>query len=161
FRFGAPGADSLPVFDLFESVLPVGRLVRFEAVLNSTSNRVLHAVAQGIPLDEAVREAQRLGVAEATPSHDLDGWDHAVKGVIVANVLCGENLRPGDVERIPVSSVDLDWLRHQQEKGKCVRLGVTGGRGESIRVAPVAYSPGDFLATLGAGALGASFDTEL
>jgi homoserine dehydrogenase len=161
FRFESTVADCLPVFDLFESVLPVGRLRRFEAVLNSTSNRVLHAVAQGIPLDEAVREAQRLGVAEANPAHDLDGWDHAVKGVIVANVLCGENLRPGDVERIPVSAVDLDWLRHQQEKGKCVRLAVTGGRGERIRVAPVAYSPGDFLATLGAGALGASFETEL
>src|SRR5262249_18727465 len=94
FRFESTVADCLPVFDLLEAVLPAGRLLRFEGVLNSTSNRVLHAMAGGTSLDEAVREAQRLGVAEANPSHDLDGWDHAVKGVIVANVLCGENLRP-------------------------------------------------------------------
>jgi homoserine dehydrogenase len=161
FRFESTVADCLPVFDLFEAVLPAGRLLRFEAVLNSTSNRVLHAVAQGTTLEEAVREAQRLGVAEANPSHDLDGWDHAVKGVIVANVLCGEDLRPMDVDRTPISAVDLDWLRHEERAGRTVRLAVTGGRGLPVRVAPVSYDPGAFLATLGAGALGASFDTEL
>lgn len=161
FRFESTVADCLPVFDLFEAAMPAGRLLRFEGVFNSTSNRVLHAMAEGRSLEEAVREAQRLGVAEADPAHDLDGWDQAVKGVIVANVLCGENLRPRDVERTPVSEVDLDWLRREERQGKTVRLAVSGGRGMPVRVAPIAFPPGSFLATLGAGALGASFETEL
>jgi homoserine dehydrogenase len=161
FRFESTVADCLPVFDLCEAVLPSGRLLRFEGVLNSTSNRVLHAMAEGTTLDEAVREAQRLGVAEANPAHDLDGWDHAVKGVIVANVLCGANLRPADVERTPVVAVDLDWLRREERSGRTVRLAVSGGLDQPVRVAPTAYEPNAFLATLGAGALGASFETEL
>ena len=161
FRFESTVADCLPIFDLCESVLPLGRLNRFEGVVNSTSNRVLHAMAHGTTLEDAVREAQRIGVAEADPSNDLDGWDQAVKGVILANVLCGENLRPKDVERTPVSAVDLDWLRREEKAGRTVRLSVSGGRGEPVRVAPKAFEPGSFLSTLGAGALGISLETEL
>jgi homoserine dehydrogenase len=160
FRFESTVADCLPVFDLFEAVLPAGRIERFEGVLNTTSNRVLHAMAEGRSLDDAVRGAQQAGVAEAEPSHDLDGWDQAVKGVIVANVLCGRDLRPRDVERTPVSAVDLDWLRREERDGATVRLAVTGGRAEPVRVAPIAFPPGSFLSTLGAGALGACFETD-
>src|SRR5262245_25495198 len=118
FRFESTVADCLPVFDLFESVLPVGRLLAFEGVVNSTSNRVLQAMAEGQTLEAAVAEAQRIGVAEADPTNDLDGWDQAVKGVIMANVLCGEDVRPKDVDRTPVSAVDLDWVRREQRAGK-------------------------------------------
>jgi homoserine dehydrogenase len=161
FRFESTVADCLPIFDLFEAVLPLGRLLRFEGVVNSTSNRVLHAMAGGTTMADAVREAQRIGIAEADPSNDLDGWDQAVKGVILANVLCGENLRPKDVERTPVSAVDLDWLRREEKAGRTVRLSVEGGRGEAVRVTPKAHAPGSFLSTLGSGALGISLETEL
>ena len=161
FRFESTVADCLPVFDLFESVLPVGRLLAFEGVVNSTSNRVLQAMAEGQTLEAAVAEAQRLGVAEADPSNDLDGWDQAVKGVIMANVLCGGDVRPPDVDRTPVSAVDLEWVRREQREGRTVRLAVSGGRGRPVRVAPVAFRPGTFLATLGSGALGVSFETDL
>src|SRR6185503_800827 len=40
FRFVSTVADCLPIFDLFDAVLPLGRLLRFEGVVNSTSNRV-------------------------------------------------------------------------------------------------------------------------
>lgn len=161
FRFESTVADCLPVFDLFESVLPVGRLLAFEGVVNSTSNRVLQAMAEGQTLEAAVAEAQRIGIAEADPSNDLDGWDQAVKGVIMANVLCGGDVRPPDVERTPVSAVDLEWVRREQREGRTVRLAVSGGRGKPVRVAPVAFRPGTFLATLGSGALGVSFETDL
>src|SRR5207249_445680 len=99
FRFESAVADCMPVFNLVEAAVPVGRILRCRGVLNSTSNHVLQAVALGRPVGEAVAEMQRLGIAEADPSHDLDGWDQAVKIVILANVLMGRHLKTTDVER--------------------------------------------------------------
>jgi len=161
FRFESSVADCLPVFDLYEAAVPIGDLVAFTGVLNSTSNLVLQAVARGGRLEEAVREAQRQGIAEADPSNDLDGWDQAVKAVIVSNVLFGADLRPLDVERTALAAVDLDWLRGEEKRGSTVRLCATGGRGRPARVAPVSLAPGSFLATLGGGSLGMELDTEL
>lgn len=161
FRFESSVADCLPVFDLCETAVPIGGMSSFEGVLNSTSNLVLQAAARGTPLEEAVREAQRQGIAEADPSNDLDGWDQAVKAVIVSNVLFGEDLRPKDVERTPLSEVDLGWLRSEEKAGRTVRLAASGGRGLKAKVAARAFPAGSFLATLGGGSLGIVFETEL
>jgi homoserine dehydrogenase len=160
FRFESAVADCLPLFDLIETALPVGRVLSFEGVLNATSNRVLGAVLQGGTIEAAVKEAQRIGVAEADPSNDLDGWDQAVKAVIVSNVLCGADLRPKDVERTPLKAVDLDWARREERKGRAVRLAASGGRGRPARVAAVAAPAGSFLATLGGESLGIGLETE-
>jgi homoserine dehydrogenase len=161
FRFESAVADCLPVFNLAETALPVGRLLRFRGVLNSTSNHVLQAIAEGRPGEEAIGEMRRLGIAEADPSHDLDGWDQAVKVVILANVLMGRDLKPPDVERTPVSAVDPGWLRAQERAGRAARLVAEVGPEGPARVHPIALEPGDFLASLRGLSLGLTIETEL
>ena len=56
-------------------------------------------MAQGETLEEAVAGAQTLGIAEADPSNDLEGWDASVKATVLANVLMDADLRPADVRR--------------------------------------------------------------
>src|SRR5437773_1706923 len=136
------GADCMPVFNLVEAAVPVGRIVRCRGVLNSTSNHVLQAVSLGRPAREAVAEMQRLGLAEADPSHDLDGWDQAVKIVILANVLMGRDLKPADVERTPLAAVDAAWLRRAEGAGRIVRLGGEVSADGPARVRPGSLGPG-------------------
>ena len=161
FRFESAVADCLPVFDLVETALPVGRVRAFRGVVNATSNLVLEAVARGEDLDAAVRAAQAQGIAEADPSNDLDGWDQAAKAAILANVLCGRDLRPVDVERTPVSAVDREWLRAETGAGRVVRLAASGSESGPARVAAVSMAPGEFLATLGRGSLGLILETDV
>ena len=161
FRFESSVADCLPVFNFLEVVVPIGSITAFRGVLNSTSNLVLQAAVRGDGIEEAVGEAQRLGLAEADPGHDLDGWDQAVKAVIMANLLMGRSLRPADVERTPISAVDLDWVRDEERRGRVVRLTAEGSGDGPLRVAPVSLPAGSFLATLERGSLGVVFDTEL
>lgn len=59
-------------------------LTGLEGVINGTSNQVLERVATGVSLEEAVREAQAAGLAEADPTLDLDGTDVAHKLVLLA-----------------------------------------------------------------------------
>ena len=161
FRFESAVADCLPVFNLVESALPVGRIVRCRGVLNSTSNHVLQAVARGQSAGAAVAEMQRLGIAEADPSHDLDGWDQAVKIVILANVLMGRGLTPADVERTPVASVDAAWLRGEASAGRTARLIADVSLEGPARVRAEGMAPGDFLASLRGLSLGLTLTTEL
>lgn len=160
FRFESTVADCLPVFDLCEVALPAGRVAAFEGVLNATSNLVLQAMLEGRSREEAVRAVQARGLAEADPSHDLDGWDQAVKAVILSNVLCGRDLRPAEVERTPLAAVDLAWAAGEQRAGRAVRLLARGGREGSARVEAASLPAGSFLATLGGGALGVALATD-
>ena len=161
FRFESAVADCVPIFDLVETAVPVGRVRGFHGVLNATSNIVLQAVARGQAAGDAVREAQRLGIAEADPANDLDGWDQAVKAVILANVLLGRDIRPAEVRRTALNDVDVAWLRQEAAAGRVVRLVASGAVEGVVRVAAEAFAPGAFLATLGEGALGLVLDTEM
>jgi homoserine dehydrogenase len=160
FRFESAVADCLPVFNLFEAAFPVGRLRRFRGVLNSTSNHVLQAIARGDDAGAAIAEMQRRGLAEADPSHDLDGWDQAVKAVILTNVLMGRDLRPADVERTALTDVDPAWLRAEEGAGRSVRLMAEADRDGRARVRAVPLERGDFLASLRETSLGISFEIE-
>jgi homoserine dehydrogenase len=161
FRFESAVADCLPLFNLVEGALPVGRVTAFRGVLNSTSNHVLQTIAGGGTEAEGVAEMRRLGLAEADPSHDLDGWDQAVKVAIVANVLLGRDLRPADVERVPLSAIDVGWLRAEQAAGRRVRLAASAGAAGPARVGPVSLEPGEFLASLHGVSLGITLETDL
>ena len=161
FRFESAVADCLPIFNLVEAALPIGRVRAFRGVLNSTSNHVLQAIARGGGLEEALGEMRRRGLAEADASHDLDGWDQAVKAVILAAVLQGREVRPAEVERTPVAAVDPGWLRAESAAGRVVRLGAMGGAGGPLRVAPLSLAPGEFLAALQGTSLGLTLETEL
>lgn len=61
---------------------------RVRGVLNGTANFVLSRLAEGTALDEAIAEAQRLGLAEADPSRDLNGRDSLDKLRVLA-LECG------------------------------------------------------------------------
>ena len=98
-RFESTVMDGTPIFSMSEASLPATRIEGFRGPMNGTSNYVLGRMARGESLEEAVAGAQKIGIAEADPSNDLEGWDAAVKATVVANVLMGADLRPGDVAR--------------------------------------------------------------
>lgn len=131
--------DGTPVFNLVERTLPGCEVVAIRGVLNSTTNFVLAELERGGTQEDAIRAAQAAGFAEADPSLDLDGWDGAAKITALANVLMGADLRPQDVDRVPlrVSAPDLAAARG---RGATVKYVCTATRGEDgtlrLRVAP-------------------------
>ena len=92
--------DGMPLFNAVERCLPGARVLGFRGLVNSTTTRILSRMEEGVPFDDALREAQAAGVAEADPRHDLEGWDAAVKACALANALMGADVRPAQVERL-------------------------------------------------------------
>lgn len=121
-RFEGTVMDGTPIFNLAEKTLQGCEVLRLEGVLNSTSNYVLTEMAAGRSMDEAVKDAQRKGIAEADPSLDLDGWDASAKITALANVLMDAGSTPHDVERMGIRELRPEDLSSAVRDGKKVRL---------------------------------------
>jgi len=122
FFFESAMMDGAPVFSLFRTALPAIDVLGFRGVINSTTTVILEAMQAGASFDEAIAEAQRLGVAETDPSADIDGIDAAVKVAEVANVLMGSELKLADVAREGIREITPARLREAHENGEAWRL---------------------------------------
>jgi homoserine dehydrogenase len=162
-RFESTVMDGTPIFGMAEASLPATRIDGFRGLLNSTSNYVLSRMAAGELLDEAVEGAQRLGIAEADPSNDLEGWDAAVKATVLVNVLMGGDLRPGDVVRKGLGAEVMGRAQAHLLPGQTLKQVVEASRdGEGItaKVTLAALPPSDLLAHLSGMEAAIQFHTD-
>lgn len=130
FMYEATVVDC-PVFSLFRGSLPATRLLSFEGVLNSTTNVILDEIAAGRTFDEGVRRAQELGITETDPTHDVDGWDSAVKACALANVLMDAELKLEEIEREGIRGLSDAEVRAAHAEGRPFRLVARGRRDEA------------------------------
>ena len=122
FLFESAVMDGAPIFSMFPHSLPAAELRGFRGILNSTTNVVLAGMERGLSLEEAVRKAQEMGVAETDPSDDLDGWDAAVKVAALVIVLMDVPLRLDQVERVGIRSVTPEQVREAAAAGMRYKL---------------------------------------
>ena len=165
FFFESAMMDGAPVFSLFRTALPAIEILGFRGVINSTTTVILEAMQAGKSLDDAIAEAQRLGIAETDPSADIDGIDAAVKVVEVANVLMGASLKLADVARRGIRGITLAQLREAQENGEAWRL-VSRARRQPdgsimASVAPETLKLDDPLAQVHGTSLLIAFETDI
>jgi homoserine dehydrogenase len=101
--FGASVAGGVPVISGLQEGLAGDELVELTGILNGTCNYILTRIeGGGISFTEALREAQKLGFAEADPTEDIDGFDARAKLAILARA----GLRVGaNLESIPARTI--------------------------------------------------------
>jgi homoserine dehydrogenase len=152
FLYESAVMDGTPVFNLVARCLPGARLLAFRGTLNSTTSLILSRMEEGRSAAAALREAQRRGIAEADPRHDIDGWDSAVKGCALANALLGAKVTPADVRRRGIRGISPSEVRRALRAGTRLRLVVRGrreGRRVRVRVGPERVPLGDPLSGSG------------
>ncbi|HUL39984.1 MAG TPA: homoserine dehydrogenase, partial [Methanomassiliicoccales archaeon] len=88
-----------------------------------TCNFILNRMKdEGLPFDQALREAQEMGYAERDPSYDIDGIDSAAKAAILANAIFRREVKFDDVRRTGIRGVSLEAVELAAEERKVVRL---------------------------------------
>lgn len=96
-------AVSIPIVKALREGLAANRVEWLAGIVNGTSNYVLTEMRdKGASFDAALREAQRLGYAEADPSFDVDGIDAAHKLALLAGMAFGGAI---DFEAIHVEGI--------------------------------------------------------
>ena len=85
-RCSATVGGAVPVLETAARLAATGRLRSIEGALNGTTGFVLDRMAEGHSLAAAVRRAQAEGLAEADPSHDLEGIDLEAKLRVLSRI---------------------------------------------------------------------------
>ncbi|HEC21607.1 MAG TPA: homoserine dehydrogenase [Chloroflexi bacterium] len=123
FFFESTVMDGAPVLAVGREGLPATRIERVRGIFNSTTNYILTRMEQELlSFEEALAAAQQIGIAETDPTLDIDGWDSAIKTVILANVLMGADLRPVDVDRRGIRDITLADVQEAGMAGERIRL---------------------------------------
>src|SRR6202044_2293479 len=112
-------AGGIPIHTVLREGISGDRVTTLYGILNGTSNYILTEIEKhGSSFDDVLKDAQRLGYAEADPSADVDGYDARSKLAILAALAFGERITPSDiyVEGIRrITAQDFDYahqLRH-------------------------------------------------
>jgi homoserine dehydrogenase len=121
FLFESTVMDGVPIFSLFDQ-MPAIHLQGFHGILNSTTNVILGEMEQGLSFDEALKKAQALGVAETDATHDIDGWDAAVKTAALITVLMDVPIRLDQIARDGIRDLTPQALRTAKRDGWAFKL---------------------------------------
>ena len=151
FLFEGAVMDGVPIFNLVRETLPAVDIVGFRGVVNSTTNHILSALEDGEGFDAALERMQSLGIAEADPSLDVDGWDAAAKASALANVLMRARMTPQAVDREGIGPATARQAMAAKARGARVRLVAsarTTPEGVMTSVRPVELPETDLLAGL-------------
>lgn len=113
----------IPLVSLRRFCLRGDEVLSIRGILNGTTNYILSRMHfEGLTFELALREAQNLGIAERDPTLDIEGYDTALKLLILANSVMGLNRRLEDVRITGISRVTADAVSLAKEAGLAVKL---------------------------------------
>ncbi len=122
-NFEAAVGAAIPVIKTLREGLAGTQINRVYGILNGTCNYILTRMEQeGLSFAECLKDAQRLGYAEANPSFDVDGHDTAQKLAILASIAFGAKVAQSSVYVEGISSIAPADLRAAQDLGYRVKL---------------------------------------
>ncbi len=122
-RYEGSVGGAMPVLNLSREVLRGEEVQSIRGILNGTCNFILHRMGEeGLPLQQALREAQEMGIAEADASYDIDGVDSASKLAILANAIMDRDVSYHDITTVGIRNVTEDAVSLADEQKKVIRL---------------------------------------
>jgi homoserine dehydrogenase len=139
-NFEAAVGAAIPIVKTLREGLAGTSVNRVYGILNGTCNYILTRMEQeGLSFAECLKDAQRLGYAEANPSFDVDGHDTAQKLAILASLAFGTKVSQSAVYVEGISSIAPEDLRAAADLGFRVKLlgvAVRTAKGIEQRVHP-------------------------
>jgi homoserine dehydrogenase len=121
--FEASVGGGIPLIRPLRESLAGDRIRRVMGIVNGTTNYILTRMTDaGASFADALAEAQRLGFAEADPTADVEGFDAAAKGAIIASIAFGARVVVGDVYREGIADVTLEDIASARDLGYVVKL---------------------------------------
>jgi homoserine dehydrogenase len=146
-RYEASVGSGIPLISSFQQDLAVNEISAIYAILNGTTNYILTQMAQeGLDFASTLKQAQKLGYAEADPANDIEGIDAAYKLVILSNLAFRTKFTPQDVYCEGISHIAARDFLYAREFGYAIKLLAIAKRDDDkveMRVHPV-FIPQDF-----------------
>jgi homoserine dehydrogenase len=151
-RFEAAVGGVVPAIRVIHETLAAAHIDRVHGIVNGTTNFILTQMTEtGATYDEALREAQQLGYAEADPTEDVTGKDAAAKMAILARLAFRAPVHLDDVQYEGITHVTVEDIEYAKEFGLSLKLLGTAERrdgGIAVNVYPAFLYRGHPLAAV-------------
>jgi homoserine dehydrogenase len=121
--FEAAVAGGIPVIKTLREGLGSSRIARVYGIMNGTCNYILTRMGnEGISFEECLRDAQRLGYAEADPTFDVGGFDTAHKLAILATLCFGCEIAPDEIFVEGITTITEADIKVADDLGYAIKL---------------------------------------
>ncbi|WP_404862113.1 homoserine dehydrogenase [Georhizobium sp. MAB10] len=122
-NFEAAVAGGIPVIKAMRESLTGNRVSRLYGIMNGTANYILTTMErEGLSFEACLKEAQRLGYAEADPTFDIEGNDTAHKLAILTSLAFGTEIAADDIYLEGISNISIDDIRAADDLGYRIKL---------------------------------------
>ena len=121
--FEASSAGGIPVVKTLREALAGNTVTRLYGILNGTCNYILSRMElEGLTFEACLKDAQRLGYAEADPTFDVEGFDTAHKLAILTSLAFGTKIDSEAIHVEGISSIAPLDLKMADELGYRIKL---------------------------------------
>ena len=123
YMFEASVGGGIPIIRPMMVDLASNKIKKINGILNGTTNYIITSMRDaGVSFEDALKEAQRLGYAEANPAADIEGIDAARKAVILGAVATGKLISPDAIHREGVTKITLSDVALARKLGYEIKL---------------------------------------
>ena len=152
-RCTAAAGGGIPWLYELARAAEVDEILNLSGIMNGTTNYILDRMTkEGADFGEVLKEAQKLGFAEADPTADIDGWDIRRKLLLSANIAFGVSMKEEDIPMLGIRHVSAEDIAAFKEKGMVLRIigsAEKTARGIAASVIPTVFEETDPEAAVG------------
>jgi homoserine dehydrogenase len=121
--FDACVAGGIPIITNISQCFSANQIQSLQGILNGTTNFIVSQMEEhGATYADALKEAQRLGYAEADPTMDVSGADAAQKLAILAHLAFGARVHWKEIPCEGIEKLDAADIRYARELGYRIKL---------------------------------------
>lgn len=152
--YEASVAGGIPVLNTLNDNLVANEIEKIAGIINGTTNYILTQMSDnGLEYEQAVKQAQDLGFAEADPSSDVDGDDAAYKIALLAKTAFGQRINISDIPKEGITKISKEDMSYAKEFGYSIKLIASASASRSdreieLRVHPAFVPVGHPLSTV-------------
>jgi homoserine dehydrogenase len=150
--FEASVGGGIPVIKALKEGLVANRILSIMGIMNGTANYILTRMTdEGIPFAEVLKDAQRLGFAEADPTYDIEGIDTAHKLAILMTMAYGMPITHHQIATEGISRIEPMDIELARELGCRIKLlAISRNHGDHVeaRVHPTMVPQDHLLASI-------------
>ena len=134
--FEAAVAGGIPIIKALREGLTANRIEWIAGIINGTTNFILSEMrSKGLPFAEVLKEAQRLGYAEADPTFDVEGVDAAHKLSIMSAIAFGTPMSFDKAYVEGITKLEAADIKYAEQLGYRIKLlGITKRTPEGVEL---------------------------
>lgn len=122
FAYEASVGGGIPIIKNIKQLKAVNTITKISGILNGTTNFILTKMFEGLDFNEALKEAQRLGFAEADPTADLEGYDMMRKIAILSDLAWNTFININEIKQTGITKITKEDVDAAKANNKVIKF---------------------------------------